>query len=64
MGNGGSIDPSMLHVLLLNWLAFSCFAFLVCWSRFRLEKVQREVDEAQALRSLMDEPGGPSRSSR
>src|SRR6202050_596198 len=24
MGGGGSIDPRMLHVLLLNWLAFSC----------------------------------------
>ena len=58
MGGGGSIDPRMLHVLLLNWLAFSCFAFLVCWSRFRLEKLQREVDEAHALRSLHDEPRG------
>src|ERR1700678_4751624 len=29
MGDGGSIDPRMLNVLLLNWLAFSCFAFLV-----------------------------------
>jgi heme exporter protein C len=57
MGGGGSIDPRMLHALLINWLAFSCFAFLVCWSRFRLEKLQREVDEAHAMRSLMDEPG-------
>ena len=58
MGGGGSIDPRMLHVLLINWLAFSCFAFLVCWSRFLLEKLQREVDEAHALRSLHDEPRG------
>src|ERR1700683_4095346 len=43
MGDGGSIDPRMLHVLLLNWLAFSCFALLVCWSRYRLETLQREV---------------------
>jgi heme exporter protein C len=56
MGGGGSIDPRMLHVLLINWLAFSCFAFLVCWSRYRLEKLQREVDEAHALESLMDVP--------
>ena len=54
MGGGGSIDPRMLHVLLINWLAFSCFAFLVCWSRFRLEAVKREVDKAHALRSLED----------
>ena len=56
MGGGGSIDPRMLHVLLINWLAFSCFAFLVCWSRYRLEKLQREVDEAHAFESLMESP--------
>jgi heme exporter protein C len=57
MGGGGSIDPRMLHVLLINWLAFSCFAFLVCWSRYRLEKIQRDVEETQALASLMEAPG-------
>ena len=57
MGGGGSIDPRMLHVLLINWLAFSCFAFLVCWSRYRLEKIQRDVEEAQAMESLMEAPG-------
>src|SRR5271167_2136052 len=53
MGGGGSIDPRMLHVLLINWLAFSCFAILVCWSRYRLEKLQRDVDQAHALQSLL-----------
>ncbi len=57
MGGGGSIDPRMLHVLLINWLAFSCFAFLVCWSRYRLERLQRDVDEAHALESLLDPRG-------
>jgi hypothetical protein len=42
----------MMHVLLINWLAFSCFAFLICWSRYRLEKVQREVEAAHAMQSL------------
>jgi heme exporter protein C len=56
MGGGGSIDPRMLHVLLINWLAFSCFAFLVCWSRYRLEKLQREVEQFQALESLAEKP--------
>jgi heme exporter protein C len=56
MGGGGSIDPRMLHVLLINWLAFLCFAFLVCWSRYRLEQLQREVDAAHALESLHDVP--------
>ena len=42
VGGGGSIDPRMLHVLLMNWLAFLCFAYLVCWSRYRLEIMKRE----------------------
>jgi heme exporter protein C len=54
IGGGGSIDPRMLHVLLINWVAFLCFAFLVCWSRFRLEKLRREVEEAFALESLLE----------
>jgi heme exporter protein C len=58
IGGGGSMDPRMLHVLLLNWMAFLCFGFLVCWSRFRLEKLRREVEEAEALESLQ-EHGSP-----
>ena len=54
IGGGGSIDPRMLHVLLINWLAFLCFAFMVCWSRYRLERLQRDVEETQALEALMD----------
>src|SRR5579864_4175780 len=56
MGKGGSLDPRMWHVLLINWLAFSCFAFLICWSRYRLESLRREVEEAEALESLVDAP--------
>jgi hypothetical protein len=40
-------------------MAFLCFAFLVCWSRFQLEKLRREVEEAEALESLL-EPGSPA----
>jgi heme exporter protein C len=58
IGGGGSIDPRMLHVLLINWMAFLCFAALVCWSRFRLEKLRREVEDAEALESLLG-PGSP-----
>jgi len=54
IGGGGSIDPRMMHVLLMNWLAFLCFAYLVCWSRYRLEIIKREVEEAQALESLLE----------
>lgn len=54
IGGGGSLDPRMSHALLINWLAFLCLALLVCWTRYRLEVVQREVDEAQSLQSLRE----------
>jgi heme exporter protein C len=50
--SGGSIDPRMLHVLLISWMAFLCFAFLVCWSRFRLELLHREIEGSHAMESL------------
>ena len=52
IGGGGSIDPKMLQVVLINWAAFLCFAGLVCWSRYRLELLQREVEETEALEAL------------
>jgi heme exporter protein C len=52
IGGGGSMDPQMLQTLLLSWMAFLCFAFLVCWARFRLEVLRRNVEEAHALESL------------
>jgi heme exporter protein C len=54
VGGGGSIDPRMLHVWLLNWFAFECFGLLVFWSRYRLEVLRREVEETQALESLLE----------
>ena len=54
IGGGGSIDPKMLQVVLINWAAFLCFAWLVCWSRYRLEVLQREVEETEALEALLD----------
>ena len=47
------MDPRMLHVLLFSWMAFLLFAFLVSWSRFRLELLRREVDQAYAMESLL-----------
>ena len=47
------MDPRMLHTLLISWMAFLCFAFLVCWSRFRLELLHREIEEAHAMESLV-----------
>jgi heme exporter protein C len=52
IGGGGSIDPRMLQVLLINWAAFLSFAALICWSRYRLEILHREVEDAQALQAL------------
>src|SRR5271168_2507092 len=60
IGGGGSMDPRMRHVLFINWMAFLFFAFLVCWSRYRLEKLRREIEEAEALESLLEPAGPPS----
>src|SRR6266699_5143788 len=59
IGGEGSIDPKMTHVLLINWAAFLCFAWLVSWSRYRLEILQREVEETEALEALLDSGGAP-----
>jgi heme exporter protein C len=58
IGGGGQIDPRMLQVLLINWVAFLCFGALICWSRYRLEILRREVEETQALEALL-EPRSP-----
>jgi len=53
IGGGGSLDPRMGWVLLYNWIAFMALAWLVCWTRYRLEIAQRQVHEAEAMQSLM-----------
>src|SRR5207237_6514288 len=58
IGGGGSIDSRMMHALLINWLAFLCFAFLICWSRYRLEVLRREVEEMQSPESMFEVRGG------
>ena len=58
IGGGGSIDSRMMHALLINWLAFLCFAFLICWSRYRLEVLRREVEEMQSQESMFEARGG------
>jgi heme exporter protein C len=63
IGGGGSMDPRMLHVLLLSWMAFLFFAFLVCWARYRLEWMKRRVEEAQALESLTEDSAVQARPS-
>jgi hypothetical protein len=47
----------MLHVLLINWLAFLFFAALLCWARFELEIFQRQVEETHVLEALLEPEG-------
>jgi heme exporter protein C len=54
VGGGGSIDPRMFQVWLINWAAFLCFGLLVFWSRYRLEVLRREVEEIQAMEALRE----------
>jgi heme exporter protein C len=54
VGGGGSIDPRMWHVWLLNWAAFQCFGLLVFWSRHRLAVLQEAVEDAHAMREVHD----------
>jgi heme exporter protein C len=54
IGGGGSLDPRMAHVLLINWAAFMSLAWLLSWTRYELEIASRKVEEAQALESIME----------
>src|SRR3954453_10927736 len=54
IGGGGSLDPRMAHVLLINWAAFLCLAWLLCWTRYELEVAERRVEESHAMESLME----------
>jgi heme exporter protein C len=51
-GQGSGIDPSMLHALLINFLAFSVFAIVLIWLRYRLEVMEQQVESAYATRAL------------
>ena len=48
---GGGADPRMTHALLLNMAAFACFALLVCWVRYNLERGRQELDDAYGVRA-------------
>jgi heme exporter protein C len=54
IAQGGSLDPRMWITVLINWAAFLCLAWLVGWTRYRLEVAEREVHEAEALESLLE----------
>lgn len=54
IARGGSLDPRMWLVVMVNWAAFICLAWLVGWTRYRLEVAQRAIHEAEAMQSLME----------
>jgi heme exporter protein C len=51
-GQGAGIHPAMLHALLMNFLAFSVFAIVLIWLRYRLEVMEQQVESAYATRAL------------
>ncbi len=55
-GQGSGIDPAMWKAVWVNWLAFSCFAFLVCWARYKLERMRQKLDERAATRVIGETP--------
>jgi heme exporter protein C len=56
-GPSSGADPRITLALLMNMAAFLCFALLVCWSRYRLERLKREVEETHALEALLEPKG-------
>jgi len=53
-GENSGLDPAMWKALLINWAAFLVFGFLVCWIRYRLERMRQTVEETRALESLLE----------
>ena len=53
-GENSGLDPAMWTALLINWAAFMVFGFLLCWIRYRLERLRQTFDETRALESLLE----------
>src|SRR5579864_7109257 len=53
-GENSGLDPAMWKALLINWAAFMVFGFLVCWIRYRLERLRQTFEETRALESLLE----------
>jgi heme exporter protein C len=54
IAQGGYLDPRMWVTALINWAAFLFLGWLLCWTRYRLEFLKREVEETQAIESLTE----------
>jgi heme exporter protein C len=51
-GEGSGLHPDMWYALMANTAAFLAFALLLLWTRYRLERVRHQVEEAQAAQAL------------
>jgi heme exporter protein C len=41
-----NLDPRMQHILFINMFAFLCFAALICWFRYEMERTAQNIDAA------------------
>jgi heme exporter protein C len=46
-----SLDPRMQHILFINMFAFLCFAALICWFRYEMERTAQNIDAAHIQRA-------------
>jgi heme exporter protein C len=51
-GENSGLDPVMAHAFLWNLVAFTCYALLVIWMRYRQQIAEQAVEEAHAERAL------------
>jgi hypothetical protein len=51
-GENSGLDPVMAHAFLWNLVAFTFYALLVIWMRYRLQIAEQAVEEAHAERAL------------
>jgi heme exporter protein C len=51
-GQGSGLDPVMWHAFLWNLLAFTCVGIAFIVTRYRLQKLENEVEAAHAQRAI------------
>jgi heme exporter protein C len=51
-GEGSGLDPSMWPPLLWNWLAFSMLAIILVVVRYRLQRLEEDVEQQHAQAAL------------
>lgn len=51
-GEGSGIHPEMLTALLWNFAAFAAFAAVLIWLRYRLVRLEQQLESAYATRAL------------